>query len=193
MENESKDSEKTESKTLDYIYGHKAKVQKWLNLFAVALYKRGVNHDNSKLSEAEYQGWLQMDQEERFKYGTEEYNEKLKKYKWLLDKHYSANRHHPEYWEIHKNDKSKDFIDLIEMLCDWLGYRDEISYTEASELVKKQAARYGFSEELTDLILNTLNNYFVDFGYLNKYSEQFKSSTESSPGKSTGSLLDTLI
>lgn len=165
-----------ENKTLQYIYRHKAKVQKWLNLFAAVLNKRGLNHDNSKLESPEYQGWVKMDNEPRYDYGTKEYDDKIERYKWLLKEHYSKNRHHPEYWDLHKEDTSKDLIDIIEMLCDWLGYRDQISYKEASDLVKKQTERYGFSEELSDLILNTLTNNFIDFGYISKYNKEFRKS-----------------
>lgn len=179
-----------ENKTLQYIYRHKAKVQGWLNLFSSVLNKRGLKHDNSKLESPEYQGWVKMDNEPRYDYGTKEYDDKIERYKWLLKDHYSKNRHHPEYWDINKEDKSKDLIDIIEMLCDWLGYRDQISYKEASDLVKKQTKRYGFSEELSDLILNTLTNNFIDFGYIAKYNRDFN---EKAPTSGSGNLLDIKI
>lgn len=169
---------KDESITLKYIYEHKAKVQKWLFLFSSELYKRALEHDNSKLEEPELSGWIAMDQEPRYKYGTKEYKNKVDRYQWLMREHWSKNRHHPEYWDIHKDEKDKDLIDIIEMMVDWLSYRDHISYVEASELVKKQTERYNFSEELSDLILNTLTNYYVDFGYMTKEKNKNKENSK---------------
>lgn len=182
--------EKDKDITLKYIYEHKAGVQKWLSLFSSELYRRGLEHDNSKLKEPELSGWRAMDQEPRYKYGTEEYTKKIHKYEWLMKLHWSKNRHHPEYWDLHKDEKNRDLIDIIEMMVDWLSYRDHISYTEASELVKKQTKRYNFSEELSELILNTLTNYYIDFGFLNK--ENSKNREDATNVKNTR-LVDKLI
>ena len=57
----------------------------------------------------------------------------------------------------------RDLLDLLEMVADWISYKDDLRYSEASELVKKQCERYGFSEEISDLLLNTLKNYYVEF------------------------------
>ena len=148
-----------------YIKGHIKRVQNWLFHFAIALYNRGVHHDQSKLQSPELEGWTQMDKEPRYPYGTKEYNEKKKRYAWLFEEHYKHNRHHPEYFDTPtKVSFERDLVDLIEMLCDWLGYRESIRYAEASTLVDQQCKRYGFSSEIKDLLLNTLKNYFVDFG-----------------------------
>lgn len=170
----SEETKKDEDITLKYIYEHKAKVQKWLSLFSSELYKRSLEHDNSKLKEPELSGWRAMDQEPRYKYGTKEYKDKVDRYEWLMKEHWSKNRHHPGYWDINKDEKDKDLIDIIEMMVDWLSYKDHISYVEASELVKKQTERYNFSEELSELILNTLTNYYVDFGYMTKEKNKNK-------------------
>lgn len=50
---------------------------------------------------------------------------------------------------------------MIEMLCDWLGYKEDISLSEAQELIETQCKRYGFSGEMRGLLYNTLKNYFV--------------------------------
>lgn len=101
------------------------------------------------------------------------YEEKKERYKWLFDEHYSNNRHHPEYFQIHNNkDFEMDLLDLLEMLCDWCGYRDYITYTDASDLVEQQCKRYNFSTEIKDLLLNTLKNNFVSFGGVNYKKEE---------------------
>lgn len=153
-----------EQDTEKYIYEHKKRIRKWLISFAAELIARSESHDNSKLMEPELSGWKQMDQEPRYKYGIKDYFKKLKKYKWLLELHWSNNKHHPEYWEMHPDDKSRDLVDILEMLADWSSYKDKMSYTEASEMVEKQSERYHLSDELKDLLLNTLSNYFVYFG-----------------------------
>jgi hypothetical protein len=151
--------------TEKYIRAHIQRVQKWLSHFSRQLYIRGSNHDASKLQSPEIEGWSQMDLEPRYPYGSPEYEDKKRRYEWLFHAHYSRNRHHPEYFDIHDNKTFEmDLLDLIELLCDWNGYRDSIRYTEASALVDQQCKRYGFSDELHDLLLNTLRNYFVDFG-----------------------------
>lgn len=152
-------------KTEEYIKGHIARVQAWLFHFAQALFERGSAHDASKLEEPEISGWTQMDLEPRYPYGSPEYEAKKARYNWLFKEHYSKNKHHPEYFEIHNNKATEmDLMDLLELLCDWLGYKKSIRYTEASALVDQQCERYGFSDEIHDLLLNTLKNYFVDFG-----------------------------
>lgn len=153
--------------TEKYIRGHIRRVNRWLVHFSKAIFDRGQKHDASKLQSPEIEGWTQMDTEERYPYGSPEYEEKKARYKWLFHEHYSKNRHHPEYFEIHQNKSLEmDLLDYIELLCDWLGYRDSINYTDASELIAQQCKRYGFSQEIYDLLLNTMANYFVDFGTL---------------------------
>lgn len=153
--------------TYKYITTHKKNVFARMQVAADILTKRGLEHDNSKLENPEFRNWCLMDNEPRYKYGTPEYKLKMERWKPLLEMHYlnPSNRHHPENF---KNDfdisTRKDLFDIIEMICDWLAYKDKITYTEASNLVMEQCRRYGFSDELSDLILNTLKNNFVSFG-----------------------------
>lgn len=175
-----------ESSTETYIRGHINRVQRWIFKFSQILKYRGLVHDKSKLEEPEFSEWKKMDEEPRYLYGSEEYDEKIKRYKYLFEMHWSKNRHHPEYFKI-TGSPTVDLIDLIEMLCDWLGYRDNITYTEASELVRTQCKRYGFSEELQDLLLNTLSNWFVSFGGVEKPKvPKYK-------GKTLGSTIDIYV
>lgn len=152
----------SKNSTKDYIISHKRAVQRWMQRFGIILLRRGEDHDNSKLEEPEFSGWCKMDEEPRYPYGSYEYKDKVKRFNPLFIEHWRKNRHHPEYFNYNFNDM--DLIDIIEMMCDWLGYRDNITYTEASQLVSTQCDRYGFSDELKELILNTLKNHFVSFG-----------------------------
>lgn len=165
------------SQTEEYIINHKRAVQRWMQKFSLVLMDRGEKHDNSKLQEPEFSYWCKMDEEPRYRYGTKEYKDKIERYRPLFEIHWKANRHHPEYFNYHFDDV--DLIDLIEMLCDWLSYRDKLSYTEASDLVHQQCQRYGFSEEKEFLLLNTLKNHFIYFGgvFSPEHEEQIKIST----------------
>ena len=156
--------------TKEYIEAHRSRVRKWLQHFSNILEQKGKEHDQSKLEEPEFSQWCKMDEEPRYKYGTKEYNEKLKRFEYLFKMHWTdkRNRHHPEHFELMSKDErifnDRDLIDLVEMLCDWLGYRNCISYKEAKTLVEQQCKRFGFSEELQSLLMNTLMNYFITFG-----------------------------
>lgn len=150
------------NQTKEYIISHKRAVQRWMQKFGIILLKRGEEHDNSKLEEPEFSGWCKMDEEPRYPYGSYEYNEKIKRFHPLFVEHWKKNRHHPEYFNY--NFEDMDLIDMVEMLCDWLSYRDCITYSEASKLVSTQCDRYNFSDDVKELILNTLKNHFVTFG-----------------------------
>ena len=144
--------------TYDYIKTHIEHVQKYIKTFIQLLEERAKNHDKSKLELPEFDIWCKMDEEPQYKYGTPEYFEKINRYKDLFKHHYECNRHHPEHFLLGINDMN--LIDLIEMLCDWLGYKDIMSINEAMSLIDKQMARYNFSDELRGIMFNTLVEYF---------------------------------
>lgn len=183
----------TKSDTKEYIEAHRKCVRKWLLHFSSILEQKGEEHDLSKLEEPEYSQWCKMDEEPRYRYGTKEYSNKLKRFKYLFKMHWAdkRNRHHPEHFFLMNKEElifnDKDLIDLVEMLCDWLGYRDSISYSEAKSLVEQQCKRFNFSEELKNLLMNTLMNHFIVFGNTNYY----KFGTIQKPGK--GSIVNILI
>ena len=142
-----------------YIKKHIFNVKRKLDKIIQELLFRKENHDKSKLTEPELSLWKAMDQEPRYDYGTPEYKKKVKKYQKLFEMHYKANRHHPEHFLNGIADM--DLIDLIEMLVDWISYKDTIRVREAMDLVEKQSKRFGFSDEIINLLNNTLNNYFT--------------------------------
>lgn len=145
--------------TEEYVNSHINRVQKWIGKFSTILFIRGVNHDKSKLCEPELSLWKEMDEEPRYPYGTLKYKEKLNRYKEVFQQHYKHNKHHPEHWSGYYCDM--DLMDVIEMLCDWLGYKDDITLKEAEILVNQQCERYGFNDTFRHLLYNTLKNYFT--------------------------------
>lgn len=152
--------------TSEIISKHQAGVQLKLERLILELNKRCRTHDNSKLQEPEYSLWKKMDEEQRCPYGTKEYFDKIERNKKVFDLHYKNNNHHPEHYENGILDM--DLVDIMEMLCDWISYKDCISYSEAKETILNQAKRFGIDAQLIFLLLNTINNYFVSFGSVEK-------------------------
>lgn len=148
--------------TKNYIESHISRVRKHLSVFISLLRQRAISHDSSKLKSPEFEMWCEMDKEPRYAYGTEKYKAKIKKWQYLFKLHYKQNRHHPEHFEFGINGMT--LVDLIEMLCDWLGYKDTLSVTEAVSLIEKQMKRFNFTEELQDIMINTLIEYFSILG-----------------------------
>lgn len=141
---------------------HIASVQIKLERLVLEIIKRSKEHDSSKLIEPEISLWKKMDEEPRCPYGTKEYFEKINRNKLVFDLHYKNNPHHPEHFLNGINDM--DLVDVLELLCDWISYKEIISYSEAVKIVKQQAKRFNLSEQLTFIMINTLTNYFIDLG-----------------------------
>ena len=148
--------------TEEYIKGHISRVRKHMNTFVQLLLKRAINHDKSKLEEPELSWWKEMDKEPRYPYGSEEYKQKIKRWNKVFKHHYQYNRHHPEHYEYGVSEMT--LIDIVEMMCDWLGYKDTTTVTEALKVCDEQMARYDISEELRQIILNTLLRYYSLMG-----------------------------
>lgn len=148
--------------TEEYIKGHITRVRNHLLTFTQLLQKRAALHDMSKLQEPELTWWKQMDEEPRYPYGSPEYNDKVRRWKKVFDHHYKYNRHHPEHYE--SGFLEMTLVDLVEMLCDWLGYKDRISISDAMKVCEQQMERYGFSDDVRQIMSNTLIRYFSLLG-----------------------------
>ena len=148
--------------TESYIRNHIKRVQNKLFKLITALSIRLQEHDESKLEEPEFSLWKKMDEEPRYPYGSKEYKEKIERYHELFEMHYKKNPHHPEHFQNGISDMT--LIDLAEMLCDWISYKDNIRVTEAIEMVEKQSKRFGYSDEIKNMLINTLNTYFAVLG-----------------------------
>lgn len=148
--------------TEEYIKGHISRVRRHIDTFIQLLIRRAENHDKSKLEEPEFSWWKEMDKEPRYPYGSEEYKQKIKKWDKVFKHHYQYNRHHPEHYEYGVSEMT--LIDIVEMMCDWLGYKDTTTVTEALKVCDDQMARYNISEELRQIIFNTLLRYYSLMG-----------------------------
>lgn len=148
--------------TEEYIKGHISRVRRHINTFIQLLIRRAEKHDKSKLEEPELSWWKEMDKEPRYPYGSEEYKQKIKRWDKVFKHHYKYNRHHPEHYEYGVSEMT--LIDIVEMMCDWLGYKDTTTVTEAIKVCDEQMARYDISEELRQIIFNTLLRYYSLMG-----------------------------
>lgn len=148
--------------TEEYIKGHISRVRRHINTFIQLLIRRAEKHDKSKLEEPELSWWKEMDKEPRYPYGSEEYKQKIKRWDKVFKHHYKYNRHHPEHYEYGVSEMT--LIDIVEMMCDWLGYKDTTTVTEALKVCDEQMARYDISEELRQIIFNTLLRYYSLMG-----------------------------
>ena len=155
--------------TISYIKTHISRVQKKLIILMDNIYNRAIQHDASKLREPELSMWKKMDEEPRYQYGTKEYEDKIVRYKHLFDLHYENNPHHPEHFQNGISDMT--LIDLMEMLCDWISYKDNIRASEAIAMVEKQSKRFGYSDEIKNMLINTLVIYFIVLGSENRIDQ----------------------
>lgn len=151
--------------TEEYIKGHISRVRKHINTFVQLLLKRAINHDKSKLEEPEISWWKEMDKEPRYPYGSEEYKQKIKRWDKVFKHHYKYNRHHPEHYEYGVSEMT--LVDIVEMMCDWLGYKDIITISEALKVCDEQMRRYNIPDGIRQIIFNTLLRYYSLMGGFN--------------------------
>ena len=143
--------------TVSYTQGHIYNVRKLLNKFADILKQKGETHDQSKLEEPEVYGWAAMDLEPRYEYGSYEYYDKLRRFSEVFNHHYKVNSHHPEHFVNPENEMT--LIDMIEMLCDWFAYKQDVPVDEGIKLIKDQCKRFKFSDTIKSLLINTYREY----------------------------------
>ena len=151
--------------TEEYIKRHISRVRKHINTFVQLLLKRAINHDKSKLEEPEISWWKEMDKEPRYPYGSEEYKQKIKRWDKVFKHHYKYNRHHPEHYEYGVSEMT--LVDIVEMMCDWLGYKDTITISEALKVCDEQMRRYNIPDGIRQIIFNTLLRYYSLMGGFN--------------------------
>lgn len=149
-------------KTIESILAHKKSVKEKLNYLSKELSNRAEHHDDSKLKPPEIQWLIEMDKEPKEEYGTPAYFEKQKRWEKFFKHHYTENSHHPDHYPL--GISNMDLIDLCEYCCDIISYFDKMHPDDALEVIAKQVDRFGFTEQLTEILKNTLWNYFSWFG-----------------------------
>jgi len=156
-------------KTVYNIIKHRNSVKNKLNFLSKEIKKRGEEHDLSKLQQPELNWLIQMDKEPKYKYGTPEYFEKMKRWQKFFTHHYTNNRHHPDHFKLGILEMT--LVDLCEYIADIISYYDEMHVDDALKTIKDQKERFGFDEQLSQILKNTLLEYFSWVGDFKPISE----------------------
>ncbi len=152
------DSDKTIIGKLETIK-HIHRVRHFLCLMIQELDARARNHDTSKLESPEAEIFGEWTPElAKVEYDSPEYRDLLLKVKPAIDHHYAKNRHHPEFHADGINDM--DLVDLVELLCDWKAATERNKNGNIRKSVEKNKVRYGISDQLAQIFVNTINRYF---------------------------------
>jgi len=149
---------------------HIAEVRRQIIKITDELDFRAQDHDKSKLESPEREIFDEYTPKLRdTTYGSDEYKEYLKEMKPALDHHYANNRHHPEHFTpevLHLNYVNEPFgmnlIDIIEMFCDWKAATMRHADGDLEKSVRINQQRFGFSDELTAILLNTIKELADD-------------------------------
>jgi Family of unknown function (DUF5662) len=104
--------------TITWILNHKINVLFYILKFCLALIKRGILHDNSKLTKEEFEYvYLLSTKGKNVKFGDKEYYDLVDSCKSAKNAHAKRNRHHPEFYS--GNIYRMSPLDLVEMMADW--------------------------------------------------------------------------
>lgn len=118
------------------------------------------NHDMSKLEEPEKSVYDKITPKlKETVYGSDEYKKCLKDMDEGLSHHHKNNRHHPEHFE--NGIKGMNLIDVLEMTLDWKAASVR-SDTDIYKGIELNQNRFGFSDELKQIIINTVDEYLKD-------------------------------
>lgn len=119
---------------------------------------RRMSHDESKMQSPEKEIFIKYTPKlKNSTYNSEEYKQFLKEMKPALDHHYKVNDHHPEWFE--KGISGMDLVNLIEMICDWKAATLRHKDGDIKRSIEQNQKRFGYSDELKQILLNTLK-YF---------------------------------
>lgn len=164
--------------TIFYIAKHKETVAKRLAFLAEQLLERAKEHDASKLKNPELDWLIEMDKEPRYVYGSKEYLDKKRRWEKFFKHHYAVNRHHPEHYI--NGVEGMSLTDLCEYLIDISSYCAEMHPEEVFNIINNQASRFGLDEQLTQILKNTLLEYFTYFGNLKPLAHKIMEEPEKS-------------
>lgn len=138
---------------------HKAKVKELMNKCIDDLVVRAENHDNSKLGSPEKEYFDEYTPKLKdTTYGSEEYQKCLDGLKVALDHHYKENPHHPEHYSNGINGMT--LVDLLELICDWKASSMRHEDGNINKSIEINAKRFNISDQLVDILNNTVREYF---------------------------------
>jgi hypothetical protein len=136
-------------------YEHIQTVQRLMGGLIADLMKRQERHDHSKLVSPEVEAFDEYTPKLAGSiYGSDEYRGFLAGMKPALDHHYAANSHHPEHYP--GGIRGMSLLDLVEMLADWKAATLRHADGDIRKSIEINQKRFGYSEELKQILLNTL-------------------------------------
>jgi hypothetical protein len=117
---------------------------------------RARDHDRSKFEDPEKEIFDEYTPKlAGTTYGSDEYRSYLAEMKVALDHHYAVNSHHPEHYP--DGIRGMSLYDLVEMLCDWKAATLRHHDGDIRRSIEMNQARFGYSDELKQILLNSLN------------------------------------
>ena len=146
----------TEKDVIDATKQHIGQVRHRMFNIMNMLFSKAMGHDRSKLHDPELSTFVEYTPKlATTTYGSEEYKRYLSEMKLALDHHYAENSHHPEHFENGVN--GMNLLDIIEMLCDWKAATMRHNDGDIRKSIEVNKERFGVSEQLTDILLNTVS------------------------------------
>jgi hypothetical protein len=138
---------------------HIKRIGEIINSIIRELLFRSECHDSSKLQNPEKVIFDEFTLKlKNSTYGSEEYKNFLKEMQQALDHHYKMNLHHPEHYVNGINDM--DLLDILEMVCDWKASSERHTDGNIYESIKINKKRFGISDQLEQILINTAKRYF---------------------------------
>ena len=141
---------------------HIDRVNQLMFIVASKLLGRAIEHDSSKLSGDEKEGfdkWSPL--RKMYEFGSEEYSATLEGLGETLKHHYKNNSHHPEHYENGINDFC--LFDLVEMFIDWVASSETGINGHIQKSIDVGAKRFKMSDQLVSILRNTAVKYENDF------------------------------
>ncbi len=137
---------------------HIKRVNELLIFASTEILKRAVDHDETKLSSLEREGFDEYTPKLKdCTYGSDEYKRYLSELNKTLSHHYENNSHHPEHYKNGINDF--DLFDLIEMLFDWKAATERHADGDIYKSIKINKERFGLSDQLELILEKTARRY----------------------------------
>ena len=144
-------------------YKHVQTVQKLLGVAIRDLLNRSEEHDQTKLTSPEVEIFDEFTPKLKAStYGSEEYKSFLLAMKPGLDHHYAHNSHHPEHFP--NGIRGMSLLDVLEMLLDWKAATLRHADGDIYRSVEINQKRFGYGDELKQILLNTLPAFANVFG-----------------------------
>ena len=148
--------QKSNQEFIQELLKHKQRISEYLNFALLELNKRNAEHDLSKLTEIEMNGFKTIfPKKKHTSYYSNEYKEALQSLQPSIEHHYKNNSHHPEHFSNGIN--GMNLLDLIEMICDWVSAMETDNEEEINKNLQVNKRRFEIDEQLFSVLKNTVS------------------------------------